>query len=400
MRTKVALISLICFTSYFIPGCCFLHPGFKQANNPATYFISSTTIPASWNAHITTAAQTWNNASAGSFSFNNGGFTANWGFIADGRNTVFLAPRPEPNLLAEARPTNLGFCVVQEQEIGFNANQPWATDGFNHYDVQSVALHEFGHWIVLLHVICPSSSVMRASYTGIQRNLSVCDRLGLQVVYRFLPRCIPAIGICFPRFFSFSASDDTDSQDQMAKPFSENDEEMAQIWQANLQLQSDADSLGNFYAPIIEDWSNGGTQAYNTIFTSARYQEINNLINLIYPDASFDLRADLDQLRSYLQSKIGLSLGQIFSGDFGSYPDISDPGGGGGGGDGGALIMAMARNRQLLLALAAKPSCGSCVGKTDINFQREKQEQWQKGKNKPRRTVPTKPRYSTSRAKH
>lgn len=358
MWIKGVSLSLILALSLMVPGCCFLHPSFRATPNPTPYFIG-TSVPATWVPHIQAAANTWSSSSAGSFSFTFGGITTTQGFVRDGVRSIFVENLGSPILLAEARPTDLGFCVVQEQEIGFNSIQPWATDGFNHYDVQTVALHEFGHWIVLLHVICPDSSVMRAAYDRIQRNLSTCDRVGIQAINRFLPPCFPGLGICFSFFSANENAEKSFTAGELARIASENAEELEKIWLGNDKLRSDAEALGNFYRPIFEDWTLNGPQAASTTFTTARYEEINNLINLVYPDASVALQTDLNTLRSFLQGKIGMTLEQIFSDEYKYAPEISyqiQPKKG--------TTLASLMSKQLLLMLAsmamAETSPGEC----------------------------------------
>lgn len=322
MSNKVRLISLILILSLPLPGCCFLHPGFRSEDNPAVYNIH-TSIPSSWRNHIDAGANGWNLWSFPQFSMQNGGVTPAGGtFTQDGIRSIFLTTFPNPDILAEARPTSIGFCVVNEQEIGFNLNQPWTTNPLfdpNSFDVQSVAAHEFGHWLVLLHVICPGDSMMKSSLAmgEIARDLTDCDIIGLIVIYYALPLCFPFMGICFDLFFAPEMSNSTQAQaSQLAADYHD---ELTEIYRGNADVQNKVDSLSKFYQPIIMDWLNGGSLASSTIFTNERYQEIDQLISLVYADSSDDLKNALNDMCTSIQRKIGWTI-EDFLTDQGQRP--------------------------------------------------------------------------------
>lgn len=322
MWRKVSLISLILMTTLPLPGCCFLHPGFRSGDNPATFYIH-TSIPSSWHNHIDAGANGWNLWGIPQFYIQNGGVTSAGGsFTSDGIRSIFRTTFPDNRILAEARPTNIGVCFVDEQEVGFNINQPWTTDPISNshsFDVQSVAVHEFGHWLVLLHVICPGDSVMKSSLAPgeVTRDLTICDAFGLLVIYYVLPPCFPFMAICFDLFFSPEATNSTQAQaSQLAANYHD---ELMEIYRGNADVQNKVDSLSKFYQPIIEDWLNGGNLARNTIFTNERYQEIDQLISLVYTDSSDDLKGALNDMRSSIQRKIGWTI-EDFLTDQGQQP--------------------------------------------------------------------------------
>lgn len=300
-----------------LSGCCFLHSFWSQGTRPLTYFIH-TGVPNGWVSPITSASSTWN----GVYNlFTYGGRGGGGAYADDGVNSVFMTFFSDNRILAAVLPH--GGCLLHDTDMGWNANRSdFTTSGSGGVDVQTVALHEFGHYGILEHVICPGSSIMLPSYQGVRRSPSGCDAFGM-FVSNVLPTCYPAMGICFPSFFSFGAFDSLDGEDQQTlEPFEAHTDELIQIWNGNSALRSSADSVGDFYANLALDFENGYSTPWSYYFTLSRYNEIDSqIISPVYASASSALRADLNNLRSHLQSKIGLSFGQIFSGDLEEYPN-------------------------------------------------------------------------------
>jgi hypothetical protein len=310
-------LAALAAVTILLSGCCFLRWFSRQATRPLTYFVHSG-VPISWVAPINAAGNSWN----GIFPmFTYGGIGGGGSFANDGVNSVFMTFFTNNNILAAVEPH--GFCLLTDTDMGWNAARfDFNTNGAD-VDVQTVALHEFGHYGLLHHVICPSSSVMLPVYQGVRRSPSGCDGFGM-FVSNVLTPCFAATGICFPSFFLFALNgfDALDQEDeQTVAPMAEHTEELIQIWQGNAALRSAADSVGELYANLALDYDNGHSSPWSQYFTAARYQELDQqVIAPIYASSSTPLRADLDALRAHLQSKIGLSLGSIFGGDLAEYP--------------------------------------------------------------------------------
>ncbi len=325
-------------------ACCFLHSFHRQNTRPLTYRTHGG-IPAAWITPINSAATTWNGV-YNLFTYGGGGGGPT--YVNDGINSIFRFTFTNPNVLAAVGFPGSTTCGLTDTDMGWSTGHTFSTTGAQ-YDVQTVALHEFGHYGILLHVSCPRSAVMYPSYSGVRRNLTGCDAFGMWVS-NVLPSCFPAMGICFPSFFSFAlnAFDRLDQQaQQVVGPFEEHTDELLQIWDGDTTLQAASDSVGEFYANLALDFDNGHNSPYEQVFTQARYNEIDSqIIGRVYASSSYPLRGDLDALRAHLQSKIGLNFGQIFGGDLDQYPGNPgqpiepDPpsgctscGGGGGGGE-------------------------------------------------------------------
>lgn len=74
---------------------------------------------------------------------------------------------------------------VLESDTEFNGSQPWATDGSRRgYDIESVAVHEAGHWLRLIHSDVPGSVMSPALAAGeLTRNLHQDDIDGIRSLY-------------------------------------------------------------------------------------------------------------------------------------------------------------------------------------------------------------------------
>ncbi|HEX5759082.1 MAG TPA: matrixin family metalloprotease [Thermoanaerobaculia bacterium] len=340
MKTaKRASVAVLLGASLTLGACCFLRPGWMQRYRPLTYMIHGS-IPLGWVGSITTASGTWNGVWQ---LFNYGGYGGGGGnWIADGANSVFVRSTgfASPAVLAAVSFPGIdpapGVCGLTDTDMGFNSNHPWSTNPSSfQVDVESVALHEFGHYGLLGHVVCPQSAVMyrSISYGQVKRSLRACDSLGMWVA-NVVPECWVLTGICFPSFSFLKAFDNVDDEDQgTTDPFKQYNEELIQIWLGDSTLRTNADNVGSFYSNLLDDWRNGGSLAYSYSFTSSRYQEIDNqIISRVYASASSGLRQRLAGVRLNLQGKIGMSIGNVFGMDIEEYPPAGGyerPGGGG-----------------------------------------------------------------------
>jgi hypothetical protein len=102
---------------------------------------NDTSLPSDWQTEIETAASTWNGASSP--------FTFYWEpYVYD--NEVLAQYWGGAYALAWGFTAADGNYHIYEAEIMFNTYYPYSTSGgFMTIDVQSIALHEFGHWLVL-----------------------------------------------------------------------------------------------------------------------------------------------------------------------------------------------------------------------------------------------------------
>jgi len=129
----------------------------------------------------------WNSVATSSFAFDYGGQTTRCpslvdecpgGQFFDGNNDVAWVDLAGSNILGV---TWYGLST-DEADMALNTDFTWATDGTNHYDIETVMLHENGHVLGLGHSSY-SQAVMYSSYHGVLRVLHSDDIAGVSSLY-------------------------------------------------------------------------------------------------------------------------------------------------------------------------------------------------------------------------
>lgn len=154
----------------------------KQNYNPKNDPTNGNGITALLNTH-----NSWNNVATSSFTFNYGGETGRCPSLVqeckgpqtfDGNNDVAW--------LRLSSPTTLGVTWsgtnTDEADMALNTNFNWATNGVNHYDVETVFLHENGHVAGLGHSE-DITAMMYPSYQKVNRVLQQDDIDGITFLY-------------------------------------------------------------------------------------------------------------------------------------------------------------------------------------------------------------------------
>jgi hypothetical protein len=137
--------------------------------------------PGEYSSHVQAAAATWSNAGA-NFSFNySGPHSRNGTASLNQVNEIMWANLGTTSALALATIWCSGTTII-EADMVMNTMFNWTTNPFSYHDVQTVALHEFGHWIGLNHS-ADYNSIMYYQYKGTQRQLSPDDIAGIQFIY-------------------------------------------------------------------------------------------------------------------------------------------------------------------------------------------------------------------------
>ena len=153
-----------------------------QHYNPANDPSGGGGLVALLNTH-----STWNGVSSSSFVFEYGGETNRCPSLLDecpgdqffdGYNDVAWYPLASSNVLGVMWSGN----SIDEADMGMNTAFTWATDGTNHYDIETVLLHENGHGLGLGHSN-DSQAVMYPSYHGVLRTLQSDDIAGVSSLY-------------------------------------------------------------------------------------------------------------------------------------------------------------------------------------------------------------------------
>ncbi len=139
--------------------------------------------PSDVSAEIRDAAETWNSAGA-NFSFVYAGTHSREGSAEYNGINEIIWTELDASSLAIARIWSAGS-QIRETDMVFNTNYNWSTSNqaiSDHYDVQTITLHELGHWLGLAHPEV-TESVMYYRYQGIQRQLYAVDVAGIKYLY-------------------------------------------------------------------------------------------------------------------------------------------------------------------------------------------------------------------------
>jgi hypothetical protein len=190
----IALTVLLCVNQ----ASAYLYSGNKwnDATLPLVYYINQNGSP-DCNGEFTAvqnAAQSWNDVCGSYFVFNYGGTTANQCVAWNGINEIswYETGWNDANIIANSTMfLNTSTNEVTEYDCGFNGvHYTWSTTGeAGKMDVQSIALHEFGHALYLLDVYNPSSANANKVMYGwgssgsLKTNLGQDDMDGITYLY-------------------------------------------------------------------------------------------------------------------------------------------------------------------------------------------------------------------------
>jgi len=132
----------------------------KWGRAPVQYFVSSAGVPGvtpnDFQAAVSRAFATWQAVPTASISYQFGGYTSNLPGEDDGRSTLGFLNQPQLDRVL----ASTSFLVdgvtgeLVEADIFFNSAFPWsvaASGERNRWDVESIALHEIGHFNGLGH---------------------------------------------------------------------------------------------------------------------------------------------------------------------------------------------------------------------------------------------------------
>ncbi|MCL5734596.1 MAG: S-layer homology domain-containing protein [Actinobacteria bacterium] len=136
---------------------------------------------------VDAAAETWSEASA--FSLRDTGTCSTTNQAYDGHNDVLWSPYDLPYGVLAATQFRVSGSRLTECDLVFNASSSnhWGDGSGGTYDIQSIALHEFGHWLMLNDLYGPGDTA-KVMYgygeTGeIVRELTPDDAAGAVWIY-------------------------------------------------------------------------------------------------------------------------------------------------------------------------------------------------------------------------
>ncbi|MGD0352441.1 MAG: matrixin family metalloprotease [Dehalococcoidia bacterium] len=170
----------------------YLYAGYSWPSNkiPVGYRINENTSDSTGEgAAVQNAASTWSTAGA-NFSFSYAGTTTATAYGYDGVNEIMWVNTLDTGILAVTHIWYSGSTLL-ENDVEFNDYYNWSTlptcpGGY--YDVQSVGLHEFGHWLCLddLYYGPADAAKVMYGYSGsgtTKRALTADDIAGIQSIY-------------------------------------------------------------------------------------------------------------------------------------------------------------------------------------------------------------------------
>ncbi len=142
------------------------------------------------NTAVQNAGATWSNAGA-TFAFSYAGtHSRTGGYLYNGVNEVMWVDLGVGGPLGRAVWWyNPATGQIVEADMEFNTRYSWSTatpTPSGSIDVETVALHEFGHWLSLGHSDIPEA-IMYAYYKGQQRWLHDDDIAGIHYIYGAVP---------------------------------------------------------------------------------------------------------------------------------------------------------------------------------------------------------------------
>jgi hypothetical protein len=165
-------------------------------DNPAIRFWVNPHAPESGGADgtveaflqaLTTPAITWSLVPGAAFSFFYEGPISASEVEYNGFNEVIFFPGGQNNVAGRSRIWYDESRLILEADFWLNSDLDWDATGAlerTELDVESAALHEFGHWLGLGHDTDPAA-VMYASLTtgALRRTLASSDQAGISFIY-------------------------------------------------------------------------------------------------------------------------------------------------------------------------------------------------------------------------
>ncbi|HMN28984.1 MAG TPA: matrixin family metalloprotease, partial [Caldilineaceae bacterium] len=149
-------------------------------------------------AALTNPARTWSIVPGAALGFLYNGPTSATDVAYNGVNEVIFFPAGQTSVAGRSRVWFDQDRTILEADFWLNSDLDWDTTGQptnNELDVESAALHEFGHWLGLGHDTEPDAAMYSTLQTGsVRRTLHPSDIAGITYIYPCpVASCIPAV---------------------------------------------------------------------------------------------------------------------------------------------------------------------------------------------------------------
>jgi predicted Zn-dependent protease len=174
--TAMAFIVIVVLSSP-IATKAYIYYGYKWPSYPVSVDVSDSSFPSSWTTALANAMSAWNAASS-PFYFNIGS-SGHQVKCANNGNDGYPA-------ITHTYPPSGQFTDI---DTVFNTYYPWSTSGgANALDVQNIATHELGHWLVLWDLTGDSNKEKTMYYQTDygetkKRTLETDDLNGINYIY-------------------------------------------------------------------------------------------------------------------------------------------------------------------------------------------------------------------------
>lgn len=177
--TDLAIVC-VCIAVWVVTAVAYNLLGFQwPVGTNVRYRINANTSQVSDEASaVSKAGNTWSALNSAGLRLTYQGSTSTTEHGYNGSNTVNWKDEGDNSTLGTSYIWYSGNTIL-ETDLVFNDYYNWSTSGSN-YDVETVALHEFGHWVGLDHT---SSGIMRPNYGGKQHNLDDDAKEGFYAMY-------------------------------------------------------------------------------------------------------------------------------------------------------------------------------------------------------------------------
>ncbi len=161
------LVSLTILANFVSPALAYSYAGVRWDTTTVCY-NSAYTVPSEWQTPIANAAATWSSPTA-FYLYRNDYSTTNFIYVYDYGHEAY----PAWTMTDVGGDSYIDYCMTI-------INSHYITE--HDLDLETVALHEFGHWLKLYDLMA-TGPVMHGDYEEQKRSLTEDDIAGIEFIY-------------------------------------------------------------------------------------------------------------------------------------------------------------------------------------------------------------------------